>query len=233
MQTIASVKLLLTVVCLLAAGGPVAPSAAQSSTVSLTPSTQLRAFNVKTEPVTYKGRSAIRVIDAELGKDLDDSARFAVIAGSEFSDGVIELEIAGDALPGTPPSIRGFTGLAFHVAPDYKKYEAFYLRPKNGRSEDQVQRNHSAQYISVPEFPWQRLRSEFPEKYESYVDLVAGEWTKMKIEVKGAKAKLFVHGSEQPTLLVNDLKHGAGQGGLALWIGPGVVAHFASLRVGQ
>ena len=94
-----------------------------------------------------------------------------------------------------------------------------------------MQRNHSAQYISHPEYPWQRLREETPGKYETYVDLVPGEWTKVKIEVKGDKARLYVNGAEQPVLLVNDLKHGKTSGNLALWIGPGVVAHFANLRV--
>jgi hypothetical protein len=41
-----------------------------------------------------------------------------------------------------------------------------------------------------------------------------------------------VHGNAQPTLIVNDLKTGAGgQGGVALWIGPGTVAHFRDLKV--
>ncbi len=61
---------------------------------------------------------------------------------------------------------------------------------------------------------------ETPEKYESYVDLVPGEWTKVKIEVRGAQARLYVHDQPQPTLIVNDLKTGAAmKGGVALWHG--------------
>lgn len=67
------------------------------------------------------------------------------------------------------------------------------MRPTNGRAEDQVRRNHSSQYISFPEFPWHRLRKEFPEKYESCVDLTPGEWTPVKIVVDGTTAKLYVH----------------------------------------
>ena len=89
------------------------------------------------------------------------------------------------------------------------------------------------QYISIPGFPWPLLRKDFPEKYETYVDLVPGEWTKVKIEVRGDKARLFVHGVEQPTLLVNDLKQGQSKGAIALWIGPGTVARFSNLRVGK
>jgi hypothetical protein len=123
-------------------------------------------------------------------------------------------------------------GIAFRLQPDLKTYDAFYLRPTNGRAEDQVRRNHSAQYIAHPDWPWFRLRKEAPEKYESYVDLVPGAWTRVRIEVRGDKARLYVHGSEQPTLVVNDLKSGASaQGAIALWVGPGTVAHFRNLTV--
>lgn len=83
-----------------------------------------------------------------------------------------------------------------------------------------------------PEWPWFRLRKETPEKYESYVDLMPGEWTKVKIEVRGAQARLFVHEQAQPTLIVNDLKTGAtAKGALALWLDIGTEAHFRNLSV--
>ncbi len=115
---------------------------------------------------------------------------------------------------------------------DAKTYDAFYLRPTNGRADDQVRRNHSTQYISNPAWPWPRLRKETPEKYEAFVDLGPGEWTKVTIEVRGEQARLFVHDQPQPTLVVNDLKTGvAGRGNVALWIGPGTIAHFRNLIV--
>jgi hypothetical protein len=202
----------------------------QAGSIPIEPVAKLKLQNVKADVVTYQGRSAVRITDAA-APNLPDGARLAIVAGTAFEDGVIEAELTGDALPGTPETVRGFTGIAFRVAPDGAKYECFYLRPKNGRSEDQTQRNHSTQYISVPDFPWQRLRSETPSKYESYVDLVAGAWAKIKIEVHGDKARLYVNGAAQPTLIVNDLKHGRSKGAIGLWIGPGVVAHFANLVV--
>ncbi|HBY59420.1 MAG TPA: hypothetical protein DEH78_06330, partial [Solibacterales bacterium] len=154
------------------------------------------------------------------------------VAGPQFRDGTIEIEVAGDLAPGAGEAARGFVGLAFRVLSDSGRYECFYLRPTNGRANDQVRRNHSLQYVSEPEFPWHRLRKESPEKYESYADLVPGEWTRMRIEVRGSQARLYVNGAEQPSLIVNDLKLGAGaQGGIALWIGPGTLAHFANLKV--
>ena len=104
----------------------------------------------------------------------------------------------------------------------------FTLRPTNGCADDQEPRNHSAQYISLPEWSWSRLLS----KYEAYVDLVPGTWTKIKIEVRGEQARLYVHDNEQPTLIVKDVKSGAnGHGGVALWLEPGTVAHFRNLTV--
>ena len=65
------------------------------------------------------------------------------------------------------------------------------------------------------------------------MDLVPGEWTKLKIVIEDVRARLYVHDREQPTLIINDLKNGESKGALALWIGPGTEAHFANLRVTQ
>ena len=67
--------------------------------------------------------------------------------------------------------------------------------------------------------------------YETYVDLVPGEWTRVKIEVSGEQARLYVHDAEQPVLVVNDLKLGNSEGAIGLWIGPGTDAYFADLSV--
>ena len=197
---------------------------------------EMQPRNVKTEQVTYKGRKALRVTDAAPA-NVADGIQLVILNKTEFQDGVIEIELAGEPAANAGEGARGFVGVAFRVnldaARDAAKYECFYLRPTNGRADDQVRRNHSAQYISYPDFPWNRLRKEFPEKYESYVDLVPGEWTKIKIEVRGDKARLYVHDSTQPVLVVNDLKQGQSRGQIALWVGAGTVAHFANLRVSK
>jgi hypothetical protein len=178
----------------------------------------------KITPVVYRDLKSIRVTG-------DGDQNLVVISGAEFSNGSIEVEMAGAPGAGASATARGFVGVAFRVTGDASRFEAFYLRPTNGRAEDQVRRNHSAQYISTPEFPWERLRKEFPEKYESYVDLEPGAWTKVRIEVDGVKARLFVHGNSQPTLIVNDLRMGQAKGAVALWLGPGTEAHFRNLKI--
>ena len=204
--------------------------AIQAQTISLDAMDQLKLVNVKAETVNFKGRKAMRVSDAAAA-GTGDEERLVILSKTDFNDGVIEVDLSGEPGPNAGEGARGFVGMAFRVAADASRFECFYLRPTNGRAEDQVRRNHSAQYISNPGFPWHMLRKEFPEKYETYVDLVAGEWTKVKIEVRGEKARLYVNGVEQPTMLVNDLKQKQSKGAVALWIGPGTVAHFSNVRI--
>jgi len=175
----------------------------------------------------HNGREALRLIEA------DDKNRggLALINGVTFRDGTIEVDVAGRRGPYAEPGDRGFIGVAFRVDVPGRRYENLYLRPENGRADDQVRRNHSLQYTSEPDFPWQRMRKEFPEKYESYVDLVPGEWTRMRIEVAGTNARLFVNGATQPNLVVGDLKLGQSEGGVAFWIGSGTEGFFANLRI--
>jgi hypothetical protein len=200
----------------------------------------LSLYNVQAKPATLANKRGVVVTLSEEGKKTkaataNPPASFetlAVIEGTDFTNGVIEAEIAGVPAPDAPEAARGFVGIAFRVKPDSKSYDAFYLRPTNARADDQVRRNHSAQYVSHPDWPWPRLRKEAPERYESYVDLEAGKWTRIRIEVDGDHARLFVHGQSQPTLVVNDLKTGAqGRGAIALWTHESTVAHFRALRV--
>jgi hypothetical protein len=213
------------------AGAALSIAQTQTKTFPLDSLDNLKAHKVKAEPTTFKGRKALRVTDAVQQGGEASEDRLVILTGAEFQNGVIQVDLAGEPGPGAGEQARGFVGVAFRVIPDATKFECIYLRPTNGRAEDQVRRNHSVQYFSFPEFPWFRLRKENPEKYETYVDLVPGEWTRLKIDVQGARARLFVHDAGQPTLLVNDLKHGDAKGAIALWIGPGTVAHFSNLRV--
>jgi hypothetical protein len=197
----------------------------------------LQPRNVEIKSVIYQGRKAVRVMPT----DEADAAAAAhpgnggggivVLPKIDFHNGAIELDVAGKPRAGAPGDARGFVGLAFRVNADASKYECVYIRPTNGRSDDQLRRNHSTQYCSYPDYEWQRLRSESPGKYESYVDLAPGQWTRLKIEVNDATMKLYVNGAPQPALIVNDLKMGDAQGRVALWVGLGTEAYFADLHV--
>jgi hypothetical protein len=180
---------------------------------------------------SYRGRRAVRIVNVERPETKTGEQVLAIVKGSDFKDGTIEADVTGVPRLGAKPSTRGFIGIAFRVQEHGSRYEAFYLRMTNGRADDQLQRNHSVQYVSQPDFPWQRLRDEDPGKYESYVDLVAGAWTRIKIVVSGTKAQLYVNNAEQPCLIVNDLKLGATHGPVALWTGSDTEAYFSNLTI--
>ena len=218
------------------------PAAArQSKQLALDSATGLRLVNVAVEPDVLDGKKGVRMASSpDALRRLqtmtpDEQAKMeslAIVDGLEFGNGTIEAEIAGMPAPDAPEGARGFVGVAFRVRPDLRTYDAFYLRPTNGRADDQERRNHAAQYVSHPDWPWFRLRKETPSRYEAYVDLQPNVWTAIRIEVRGDHARLFVHGQQQPTLIVNDVKSGASAtGGVALWINSGTIAHFRNLVV--
>jgi hypothetical protein len=187
---------------------------------------QLTPHRVKLESVEYKGKRAIKVTeDGQVG----NGEAYAIVKGPEFRNGTIDVELAGLPAASAGPAARGFIGVAFRIRDG--KFEYIYLRPTNGRADDQVRRNHSTQYTSFPDFDFARLRKESPEKYESYVDLEPGVWTRVRIVVQGTTAKLFVHGAPQPALIVPDLKLGDTSGAVALWIGPGTEGYFTGLSI--
>jgi hypothetical protein len=148
-----------------------------------------------------------------------------------FHNGTVEVDVASDLAPDAPSFARGFAGISFRISPDMR-FENIYLRPTNSVCDDQVRRNHSVQYFAYPDYPFDRLRKESPETYETYADIAPGRWIHMKITVDGVTARLYLDRKKQPALIVNDLKHGPDQaGGVGIWIESGTVAHFRNLRV--
>ncbi|PYY16279.1 MAG: hypothetical protein DMG60_15475 [Acidobacteria bacterium] len=188
---------------------------------------RLEGKNVSIAQTNFKGRSAVQVTAKP---EAANATSYALIKGASFRDGVIEVDLAGQPAAGASAAARGFIGIAFRIQDD-GHYEYIYLRPTNGRADDQVRRNHSTQYSSYPDFDFARSRQEAPEKYESYVDLQPGVWTKYKIEVEGRKARLYVNGAEQPCLIVNDMKLDPRDGGVALFVGPGTEGYFSNLKI--
>lgn len=207
--------------------GPGALSA-QTVTYPLTSAEGLELINVRAEAVELAERDGLRITR---GEGYEGGETLVLVGGTDFSDGVIEIELAGEPAPDADPSMRGFVGVAFRADTVAGGYECFYLRPTNARAEEQLRRNHSTQYVSHPDYPWYRLREESPGVYESYVDLEPGAWTTVRIEVEGTHARLYVNDSPQPVLVVSDLKRGRSTGMVGLWLHSSTVAHFRDLRI--
>jgi hypothetical protein len=186
----------------------------------------LKPLHLEAKPVHYRGRDAVHLS----GTPKTEGEPIVILTNSDFENGTIELDLAGAPPAGAPDSARGSVGVAFHLQSP-TRFECFYLRMTNARADDQVRRNHTLQYISVPDFPFERTRAETPGLYESYADLQAGVWTRLRIVVSGAQAKLYVNGADQPSLVVNDLKLGQVRGKIALWSGRDADGYFSNLRV--
>jgi hypothetical protein len=185
--------------------------------------------NVNAEVTTYRGQSALKLTE----KNPAEPQSLAILRDQTFHNGTIELDVAGAPSQAAGDFARGFIGVAFRMQPEASRYECIYIRPTNGRAEDQLRRNHSTQYESEPDWPWDRLRRESPGVYESYADMVPGEWVHLRIVVQAKDAALYVGKSEQPSLLIHDLKLGDSRGAIALWIGPGTEGYFKSLEISE
>ena len=202
------------------------PNIPAAQTFALTDTKNLVEQGLHAEPVEYLGRKAVR-----LTRPGEDAAGLAMLKGSQFHDGTIEVDIATKIT--APPGRRapGFTGIAFRATSDASRYELFYLRPGNSHAEDQAMRNHSVQYISVPGFPWQKLRREWPSIYESWADLQPDQWTHVKIDVRGRQARLYINNSPSPSLIIDGLKGDRLDGAIGLWGYTRQESYFSNLKI--
>jgi len=179
------------------------------------------------------GKMALRVVKDSTVKEADEPT-FARTKEIDFSNGTIEVSVLSRLLKNAPATARGFIGVAFRINDTDSQFECIYIRPTNGRADDQVRRNHSIQYFSFPDYKFDRLRKESPEKYESYADMGLNEWIKLKIEVKGKQAKLFINENKQPSLIVNDLKHGDhSSGAVGLYVDNGTEGFFTDIKISK
>jgi hypothetical protein len=209
-------------------------TATSARLIPLDGTTKMALTNARVLMVDYRGRHALKLAPLEGHEHDVDQEMAAVITESDFKNGVIEVDVSGARRNGYSKAtdvsgFKGIVGVSFRIRGD--SAERFYVRPENSRVNDQVFRNRSTQYESDPAFPWQRLRKEAPGVYESYVDVESGAWTKLRIEVSGSKARLYVNGGAHPSLVVNDLKHGESRGKIALWARISSEAYFSNLRV--
>jgi hypothetical protein len=170
--------------------------------------------------VDVKGKHAIR---------LSEGAGMGVVwlDGYDFANGIIEVDLLGRSQP-----VQGsFVGVAFRVV-DAQTFDAVYFRPFNFRATDSTRHSHAVQYVSHPQWPWERLRSERPGQYEQpLVPAPDGdEWFHVRVVVARPKVSVFVNGATQPSLVVNELSDRP-HGSVGLWVGEGSGGNFANLRV--
>jgi len=170
------------------------------------------------------------LIDDSIGKVVHLNSQpgdgVAWLENFDFENGVIEVDIKGKDAQGS-----SFVGVAFRVV-DEETYDAVYFRPFNFMSVDSVKKDHSVQYVSQPDYTWQKLRGEFPGKYENPVNPVPNpdSFFHAKIVIEKPKVSVYVNNSSEPSLVVDELSSRTG-GWVGLWVGNYSEGMFSSLKI--
>ncbi|MGJ1433823.1 hypothetical protein ACR79M_20265 [Sphingobacterium spiritivorum] len=195
--------------------------------------------NVKASVVKLKGQKVLKMErDLEvLPFDKDnmistvDEPSYAKLKGLNFENGIIEVKILSRLLKDAPDFARGFIGVAFGIDESNSKFQSIYIRPTNGRADNQFRRNHSVQYFSYPDYKFDRLRKEFPETYETYADIGLNEWITLRLEINDRKIHLYINGQNHPSFIVEEMKGETKNGSVALWVDIGTEGYFKDLKI--
>jgi hypothetical protein len=144
----------------------------------------------------------------------------------DFKNGVIEFDVKGKDAQGS-----SFVGIAFRGIND-TTYDAVYFRPFNFLNKDSVRKSHSVQYISCPKYSWEKLRNDFPGKYENVVNPVPDPnlFFHAKIIIQKPKISVFVNNSSEPSLVIDELSGRTG-GLIGLWTGNYSEGYFSNLKI--
>ncbi|HEY4326879.1 MAG TPA: hypothetical protein VGN20_23030 [Mucilaginibacter sp.] len=129
-----------------------------------------------------------------------------------FSTGSIDIDLRGKDV-----FQQSFLGIAFHGGVN-APYDAIYFRPFNFQSPDTLRRKHMVQYISEPDYPWDRLRKEHPLVYEQGIVSapMAASWFHAHIVVSETEIKVYVNHATAPSLVVKKLNT-RNDGSIGLW----------------
>ncbi len=150
--------------------------------------------NRSVKPINEAGKTGIQFSEAP-----DDG--YMILKGTEFSNGVIEFDVKGKNV-----LQQSFVGIAFHGV-DKETFDAVYFRPFNFANADTARRRRAVQYVSMPDYPWEKLRANFPGKYENKVNPVPDPdgWFHVKVVVQGKKVMAYVNNAATPSLEVEKL----------------------------
>jgi hypothetical protein len=150
----------------------------------------------------------------------------AWLKGVIFSNGIVDFDVRGEDV-----KQHSFVGIAFH-GKDNETFDAIYLRPFQFRAKEEVLRNRSIQYISLPEFTWQKLREDTPGKYEQAVKPSPdpNAWVHMRVVIQGDSVSTYINNSVQPCLVVK-LLSSFKSGSIGFYVADTSGGDFANLRI--
>jgi hypothetical protein len=201
---------------------------------------EFEAVNTKAEIVNMDGVKVLKVQRDLIAfpfdeKNIDtstDGPTYVKLTNVAMENGTIEVKMLSRIMENSPfPAARGFIGVAYRVDQENKNFDAIYLRPSNGRADDQLRRNHTVQYFSYPENTFSRLRKEANGLYETYADIGLNEWIDVRIEFQDEKAVLYINNQKSPSFIVTKMLGTSKTGSIALWVEIGTVGYFKDLKV--
>lgn len=137
----------------------------------------------------------------------------AIIKDSEFTDGIIEYDVALE-------KERGFMGAVWRVQ-DLGNYEKFYMRSHQSGNPDANQYTPVFNEVAG----WQLYHGE---GYSAQVAYDFNQWIHVKIVVSGKNAEIYIQDMDQPVLFVNELKRDIKSGQIGLVAEDYAPAHFAN-----
>lgn len=176
--------------------------------------------------------NAIPFDSTNLEKTVDEAHYAKLLNLDDFENGTIEVMMYSQLQKPAPYSgIAGFIGMFFRVAKNDSSFEAIYVRPKVGRVNNQLFRNHTVQYISYPHYKFDTLRKIAPFRYEGSAPVALNEWIKMRIEVNGETAEMFINDAKYSTFIVDKLLGANKKGGIGLYVDIGTIGYFKNLKV--
>jgi hypothetical protein len=107
-----------------------------------------------------------------------------------------------------------------------------YLRPFNFKAENPQSRAHAIQYVSLPDWSWDKLRKEHPGRYEQPVaaSLDGDNWVHVRVVVRRPDVKVYLDHAAEPALVVSELS-GRNGGLVGLFAVGGQRAYFANLSI--
>lgn len=161
-----------------------------------------------------------------------DGPTFVKLLNVDIDNGVIAVKMLSKIQENSPfPQARGFIGLAYRIDENNANFENIYLRPSNGRADDQLRRNHTVQYFAYPGYTFSSLRKEANGLYETYADIGLNEWIDVRIEFYGEKAQLYINNQKSPNFIVNKMLGKSKNGSIGLWVEVGTIGYFKDLEI--
>lgn len=198
--------------------------------------------NVTGSVINFQGKKVLKIErdlktlpfdEKNLEQTVDDKHYARLLDVDDFENGTIEMKMYSQIQNPSPyPPAAGFIGLYFRIKEDDSAWESIYLRPKVGRINNQMARNHAVQYFSYPDYKFQTLRDKFPAgSYEGSAPVALNEWITMRLEINGETAEMFINDMKYSSFIVNKMLGTNKKGYIGLYVDIATIGYFKDLKV--